>query len=474
MEANVRCVGEEVARISTLAIPRRSAWLELGLGALGGGLAGLVVLIEADIVRWAILLTLLYLVLGIYYTKHVLGSPFLLALFIGAFGVRVMLALLLYASFPPDGFHFKDSVYYFRVGLEILEKWRSGHSIFDLDMYRLTAGTRNWGYSAYNALHYLLAPGHLLPSISNAFVGALLAVGVYRLAKELFDIRIARLSAVLTAFHSGLVFYSAVNLKDALVALMIVLILLYGVRATRHYMLKNLIKMIAAAVVLFTLRFYMALFTLLFVVLYWFIHSRVRFRRKLALAVTLTTCALLLALVLPGVETTLNQIRRAGGVPQFIISYGMRSLERIQGKETTILGRLETFNLSSVMITGLRFILNPNPFNLHDITWLLLPGILLWYAVLPFFFIGGLTLIKKEPAIAFLLFGLVVGGILLYSLLPSLTEMRHRFPFTAIATITASWALAHSQLWHKALALAFWTVLFWGLALMKLGLIAPL
>ncbi|HIC87986.1 MAG TPA: hypothetical protein EYP04_01070, partial [Anaerolineae bacterium] len=331
--------------------------------------------------------------------------------------------------------------------MEILKQWESGHFPLDLEMYRLAAGSRNWGYSVYNALHYILAPGHLLPSISNAFAGSLLAVAVYRLARELFDVRIARISAILTAFHSGLIWYSAVNLKDALVALMIVLILFYGVRAARYRLGKDLLKMLTAAVVLFTLRFYMAPFTLAFVALYWFVHSRIRLRRKIALAVALIACTVVLASVLPGIETTLKQIRRAGGIPEFIISYAERGMTKVQGKETTILGQLEALSLSSAIITGMRFVLNPSPFNLHDVTWLLLPGILLWYAVLPFFITGGLSLIRKRPATAVLLFGFVIGGVLLYSLLPNLTEMRHRFQFTAIAMIVATWGLMHLRRW---------------------------
>jgi len=472
LEPDVGGTGKEGARISTLALSRRSAWRELGLGALVGGMIGLVAAVEASAVRWAVVLTLLYWVLGIYYTRVVLGSRFLLTLFIGAYGIRIMLAFLLYVTHPPDGFYFKDSLYYLRVGMEILEQWRSGHPVFDLDMYQLAASSRNWGYSVYNALHYILAPGHLLPSISNAFVGSLLGVVVYRLAREIFSVRVARISAILTAFHSGLIWYSAVNLKDALVALMIALIMIYGVRAVRYSFRKDLLKMIIAATFLFTLRFYMAPFTLAFVALYWFAHSRVRLRRKVALAVALIACAVLLASILPGVERTLNQIRRAGGVPEFIISYAERGFEKVQGKETTILGQLEKFSLRSAVITGMRFVLNPNPLNLHDVTWLLLPGILVWYAMVPFFITGGLSLLRKRPVTAVLLFGFVVGGILLYSLLPNLTEMRHRFQFTAIAMIVATWGVMHLQTWHRIFAAVFWTLLVIVLTGSTLGVLS--
>jgi 4-amino-4-deoxy-L-arabinose transferase-like glycosyltransferase len=416
---------------------------------------------------------MLYLTAGMFYTRYVLRSSFLLILFLAGFGVRVVLAFVLYFTHPPDGHIFRDDLYYMRTGLAILEQWKTGQFL-NLDMYRLVAGSRNWGYSFYNALHYLMTPSHLLPGVSNAFVGSLLGIAVYKLARELFDVRVARISAVLTAFHSGLIWYSAVNLKDSLVALTIVLTLFYGVSSVRRHGIKDLLKMLGAAVILFPLRFYMAPFTLTFVALYWFLHSCVPLRRKLFLIGVLVLGVSLAASFLPGVETLLNQIRRAGGVPEFFLSYGERSLSQVQGKETTILGKLEEFGPTSMAITGARFILNPSPFNLHDITWLLLPGILLWYALLPFFFTGGLALVRRRPAEAALLFGLVVGGILLYSFLPKVSETRHRFQFTAIAIIVATWGLLHLRPWHKLVAISFWAILIFGLALMKLGVIALL
>lgn len=427
-------------------------------------------LIPDPAVRWATLLAVLYLTAGIFYTRYVLRSPFLLILFLAGFGIRVVLAFVLYLTHPPDGHIFPDDLYYMRTGLAILDYWKTGQFL-NLDMYRLIAGSRNWGYSFYNAVHYLMIPSHLLPSVSNAFVGSLLGIAVYRLARELFEARIARISAILTTFHSGLIWYSAVNLKDSLVALTIVLTLYYGVSCVRAHGGKNLLKMLGVAVVLFTLRFYVAPFVLMFVVFYWLLHSRVPVLRRLSLLGGLILGVLFLASFLPGVKTTLNQIRQVGGVPEFILEYGERSLSKIRGKETTILGRLDEFSPESVVITGIRFTLNPSPFNLHDITWLLLPGILLWYTLLPFLFTGGLELVRKKPAEAALLFGLVIGGILLYAFLPKVSEMRHRFQFTAIAMIVATWGLVHLKPWHKTVAIMFWIVLIFGLALLKLGVV---
>ena len=433
---------------------------------------GLVTIVSDAAVRWALLLAVLYLVAGAFYTRHVLQSSFLLCLFLAGFSIRAVLAFVLYFTHPPDGHIFPDDLYYMRTGLTILEQWRGGQFL-NLDMYRLAAHSRNWGYSLYNAVHYLMTPSHLLPSISNAFAGALLGIAVYRLALELLNsVKVARIAAILATFHSGFIWYSSVNLKDSLVALTIVLTLLYGARAVRHHMSQDLLKMIGSAVVLFTLRFYMAPFVLGFIVLYWFLHSRVRLYRKILLAGFLVGSALLLASILPGVETTLKQIERSGGIFNYITIQSEEQLEKVQIKEKTILSRLKQLNIYEKMILAIRFILNPSPFNLHDITWLLLPGILLWYMMLPLVVAGGLRLIVRSPVTAILLLGLMIAGILLYAQLPNV-HMRHRFQFTPIAMIIAAWSLVHPWRHQLVLALMFFKALIFALGLMKLGLLMP-
>ncbi len=409
-----------------------------------------------------------YLFLGLFYITGLPDRSFVMVLFVAGFAVRVLLAFILYFAYPPDGHIFRDDLYYMRTGINILEYWHGGGAFWNFDAYRVAASSRNWGYSFYNAIHFFMAPSHLLPSISNSFAGAMLAVSVYRLAFELFGTRVARISAILAMFHSGLIFYSSVNLKDILVTLTTILVLFYGVLSVKDRRPANFLKMIVASVVLFSLRFYIAPVVLGSVLLYWLVSRDVLPWRKIFLICVLVGCVIMFLKILPGVDRTRAQIEKKGGILKIFSHYAERNLEKVSAKRTRAIGRLVRPGISGAAVTCVWFLLNPNPFNCHDITWFLLPGVLLWYMLIPFVLTGAVGLIRQQFAAATLLVGFFSGGVLLYSLFPHLAIIRHRFPLTAVAIIVACWGLTRLRPWHKVLALFVWTILLSGMVFMKL------
>ncbi len=114
----------------------------------------------------------------------------------------------------------KDDRAYFEWGSTVLQAWRDGS--LTPPPRTLPASTQH-GYIYLNAILFGGLGQHLLvPVMFNAAVGALTAVPVFTLARSLWGNRAARFGAMLVVAHGPLVFYSALNMKDALIAFLAV------------------------------------------------------------------------------------------------------------------------------------------------------------------------------------------------------------------------------------------------------------
>jgi 4-amino-4-deoxy-L-arabinose transferase-like glycosyltransferase len=81
------------------------------------------------------------------------------------------------------------------------------------------------------SLYWLFGPDFLTPRIVHAVLGALTCVLVWRLARELFDHRVALLAGALTAAYSMLIFYEGSLLVENLLVPLTLLVVLAALRA---------------------------------------------------------------------------------------------------------------------------------------------------------------------------------------------------------------------------------------------------
>jgi hypothetical protein len=90
------------------------------------------------------------------------------------------------------------------------------------------------GYSAFlGAAYVVFGSGLWVAPVANALVGALTVVLVHRLARHWLAPGRARIAALLTALHPGLVLYTGVVMTEGLSALSLVLVALLGVVSLR-------------------------------------------------------------------------------------------------------------------------------------------------------------------------------------------------------------------------------------------------
>lgn len=152
------------------------------------------------------------------------GVPFLIALLVVAFWLRVIAALVLHQVIFAAGYNFftrGDDQAYDSVAWQQAQAWRGVGPGVDLGhIYLLNA------YTYTEAGLYLLVGHHPFAMIlTNCAFGALTAGLVYLLALRLFDHFAARFSAMAAAFFPSLFFWSLLNLKDVMSTLFIALLL---------------------------------------------------------------------------------------------------------------------------------------------------------------------------------------------------------------------------------------------------------
>jgi Dolichyl-phosphate-mannose-protein mannosyltransferase len=91
-------------------------------------------------------------------------------------------------------------------------------------------------YFYLNGLSYYLFGATQVPlKVLNALVGALSSRFLYRLARDLFGVAVARRATLLFAFFPSLVLWSALNIRDAWVVFLILFISCKSLQVTREY-----------------------------------------------------------------------------------------------------------------------------------------------------------------------------------------------------------------------------------------------
>lgn len=114
------------------------------------------------------------------------------------------------------------------------------------------------GYFYINAVFFYLFGSSELPlKLANALLGALTGRYVYFIARDLFGAAVARRSALYAAFFPSLVLWSAVNIRDVWVILLILLVSWKSLQVVKGRSVTALLAVIAAIYALTFLRDYL-------------------------------------------------------------------------------------------------------------------------------------------------------------------------------------------------------------------------
>ncbi|MDD4939897.1 MAG: hypothetical protein PHE18_03150 [Candidatus Omnitrophica bacterium] len=411
---------------------------------------------------WLLLLICVITAMGICLRS--LSAPgdrrFLFTLFVSGLSIRIIAALIFFivsygsGLFRPDSVHVNpgetvisgDAAGYSAYGWILSEYWKGERNIFSSDdqvalgKYFFTAQTY---LSAM--LYYLFGYIPLLGIILNCLAGVASAFFIFFIAQRCCGAAAARIAAALTMFWPSIFLWSVNNSKEPMSILSMLAVVLAGVAIYRKFTLSFFILFSAAALVFIIYQPQLAMFSLLWIGLIFLIkvlrYPPVRTNmRGLILA-----CVILL--LLANLFVPLGGFVRARTVNLVNATISRNSGTFLTGgnvykifpdivytrpvyRTGSFTSYMTPFTWLKALLKGLfYFLFSPFPWSGGSLLQSMARiEILLWYALIPFFFAGIFLSFKSKKKDSAVLAAFLIMVTSLYSLAEANvgTTFRHR------------------------------------------------
>ena len=202
-------------------------------------------------------------------------QEFQLNIFFWAFSLRLWMSMVLYMWGMSAVFGDEDASGYTSGWGFAGNWWENGLDGFVSDLVRIFVTEQNVGQGFIWGIPTFFAGGEsrLIVSVTNAFVGALFVVVLFRLARRIFGSETARTTAILAAFWASYILISASTQKEMLVIAGEWTLLYLLVRNAKGLSVNDGLLAIPVFLATFVMRFY-ALYLLAAAAVFRFIVSR--------------------------------------------------------------------------------------------------------------------------------------------------------------------------------------------------------
>ena len=189
-------------------------------------------------------------------------SLFIYKLFWGSFIIRVIAMLILLAiSYKTWNMFFvvgaRDEMVYYRVANEAVDIWKS-QTIKDAYLHIYSSyknDISNTGFSTFLMFPIIIfGQSPVIIKIFLCFMGSIVVVRGYKLARLLMEEPAARLAGILLVLYPISWFYSAIMLKESIMVLLMIEALILMVKTQRSFKLQYLIKELIFIILLFFFR----------------------------------------------------------------------------------------------------------------------------------------------------------------------------------------------------------------------------
>lgn len=362
-----------------------------------------------------------------------------------------------------EGFFFKDDVAYDEVGWIIAQEWKDGHFA---DHSLIPAAFKPaLGYFYFNAvIYYLFGHNLLLIKIFNCLLGTLTIILVYKIAKFIYDRKVAIIASTLTCFFPNLIFWSSFNLKDTLLVFLMCLIVWESLKVKEDIKWYRYIIIFGALFYLIIIRWYLAaLLSILILVPFFFAVFKNKEKRKkyifsfIILLALLAICTGMSRYGIFGIDILKGKFGTLGW-------YQIRMASKMS-KESVFAGT--TLSTPKEMIQFLpsgitHFLLGPLFWKVKRLFWPLAIGSLIWYGLIPLVLYGILYSIKKRKIDSFPLYMVIFASIILFSILYLGGAARQGLQIIPFSMIFAGVAITHFHRW-KSIYFFSELVLFLGI-----------
>jgi hypothetical protein len=329
------------------------------------------------------------------------GSP-LKSLFYRALLLRMLVALGIHLLASEELFA-PDQRTYDAVGSWLANYWAGDTVVYPT---KLLESTPRAYYYVVGALYYVLGAAPLVPKLVNCLVGALTVPLVHDLALGMTGQRpMALRAATYTAYFPSLVLWSTLNIRDAWIILLIVLICRQALALQEQLRLGTLLILAAAILVLVQFRSYILFAVTLPMVVSFVARKRQHLIRNVVLG-------MLAAVVMIYADRTAGSDRK-------LRALDLEELHEIRQWNTVgAASRFEQADISTpgkalaFLPKGLAFfLLAPFPWMLGTIRQVLaLPEMLFFYSLIPAM-LRGLRYLMRERLGASLMVVLLTAGL---------------------------------------------------------------
>lgn len=378
-------------------------------------------------------------------------------LFLVAFVVRSLLALSLYYAFvskfgsPFVSFGSDDFGYHMRAQV-LAAQWTSGKVYYP--RYHAAA------YDSLIALFYFVfGPVPLVVRTLNCFAGALCAIYAYRIAKHLFGPVVGRISGFLVAFMPDLLFWSAVQYRDIILAAFALYLIWFLI--TQVHSIASSYDIIWPIIVfgMFLLfDIYGALGLLAVVFIYTYIE---RFNSKYANLPRTRALQALFLVALLGLFVGVSSLRKEGSVTSiFTVQNIMRErlVTRSTSESLSNIFLRERAGLGDALTAPIRFFLPivlPIPsFSIELDLILLYIGSLIWYLLLPCALYGLAHCLRNRPRDTLPLYAIPLLSLIGLYVSFYAGVLRYRIRFMPLLWILTAVGLVYMPYWHRKYVLS--------------------
>lgn len=388
-----------------------------------------------------------------------------LRVFLIAFFIRYACSQYLFPYFLVHwGFHFSDSQFYEKIGRLMALNWPDS-PITAASRYNFIKNVGNHnGYYIFSAVHFLMDKSAQPISASNAFLSALVCWLTYRIIRRCASGEAGRRTALIGAWVFALfplsIFWSSVNMKEAVVMFLTALFLDgFTVFLDKRFVSGGAQMLIAAVAMLHFRNYITVLFFIAFAASFVFMFIDFRKHRKVLLA-SLAAIALLLALaVAAGAFEKIYLFRMIiqKGILTFILeapSGGFKELEHLAfSSPISMIKRMFTMVPQVVLYPLPHF-----PPGMRTAALYIVSCNIFWLLLFPFSFFGGWEalrhgrLVKTAPIALFTVMLVVALALVL------ITSARHVSSLYPCYCLFAAFGIAA---WKKYIPYVF--AIYFGL-----------
>ena len=320
-----------------------------------------------------------------------IDQRFLIRLFIAGLLVRIFVGTMIFV-FHQQSFFGGDAFTFDTFGYALLKTWDGDRSQqYLVDLFSGGGASSGWGMLYLVAVIYkIIGQNMLATQYVNSVLGAATAPLAYMISLELFpNKRVARVTALLTAFFPSMVLWTSQGMKDGPIIFLLTMSMLATLKLGTRFSMKYLAALALALCSLITLRFYV------FYILVLAITTAFIMGRRQLTAQSFARQFIIMAVI--GVVLAYFGVSRYAG-QQFGSYANFRQLQlmHLDASQSAQSGFGQDIDVStpegalSAIPLGMTYlILAPFPWQLASLRQMItLPEMVVWWASLPLLVLG--------------------------------------------------------------------------------------